>query len=69
MTDASSDDLQQFSTEVSRRCLITAAAMLAVVGAVSPAAAQIQQEPKHVGQIRFSNPDTMQKPSRQATAM
>jgi len=36
----SSDDLQQFSSDVSRRRLITAAATLAVAGTISPAAAQ-----------------------------
>ena len=58
--------LQRFWTEVSRRCLITGATMLTVVWAVSPAAAQLDRgSPNTSDQIRFSNPDTMQKPPGQ----
>jgi enamine deaminase RidA (YjgF/YER057c/UK114 family) len=62
----SSDDLQQFSNDVSRRRLITAAATLAVAGTISPAAAQLtDRSPNMPDNIRFSNPDTMQKPPGQ----
>jgi len=62
-TPSSSDDLQQFSSDVSRRRLITAAATLAVAGTISPAAAQLtDRSPNMPDNIRFSNPDTMQKP-------
>jgi hypothetical protein len=64
MTDKpSSDDLQQFSSDVSRRRLITAAATLAVARTISPAAAQLtDRSPNMPDNIRFSNPDTIQKP-------
>src|SRR5262247_2315361 len=62
----SSDDLQQFSSDVSRRRLITAAATLAVAGTISPAAAQLTDRSANMpDNIRFSNPDTMQKPPGQ----
>ena len=62
----SSDDLQQFSSGVSRRRLITAAATLAVAGTISPAAAQSpDRRPNMPDNIRFSNPDTIQKPPGQ----
>jgi enamine deaminase RidA (YjgF/YER057c/UK114 family) len=62
----SSDHLQQFSSDVSRRRLITAAATLAVAGTISPAAAQLtDRSPNMPDNIRFSNPDTMQKPPGQ----
>jgi hypothetical protein len=61
----SSDDLHRFSTDVSRRCLITGTAALAVAPAVSPAAGQLDRSPNMPDHIRFSNPDTMQKPPGQ----
>jgi enamine deaminase RidA (YjgF/YER057c/UK114 family) len=65
-TPSSSDDLQQFSSDVSRRRLIAAAATLAVAGTISPAAAQVtDRSPNMPDNIRFSNPDTMQKPPGQ----
>jgi enamine deaminase RidA (YjgF/YER057c/UK114 family) len=46
--------------------LITTAATLAVAGTISPAAAQLpDRSPNMPDNIRFSNPDTMQKPPGQ----
>ena len=59
----SSEDLQQFSTRVSRRRVVAEAVTLAVAGATSPAFAQsTDRSPNMPDNIRFSNPDTMQKP-------
>ena len=59
----SSEDSQQFSTHVSRRRVVAGAVTLAVAGATSPAFAQsTDRSPNMPDNIRFSNPDTMQKP-------
>jgi enamine deaminase RidA (YjgF/YER057c/UK114 family) len=59
----SSEDLQQFSTHVSRRRVAPGAVTLAVAGTISPTFAQsTDRSPKMPDNIRFSNPDTMQKP-------
>ena len=63
MTDASSSDLQQFLSDVSRRRIITGAVTLAVASAIPPAEAQpIDRRSNMPDNVRFSNPDTMQKP-------
>jgi enamine deaminase RidA (YjgF/YER057c/UK114 family) len=65
MADASSFELaQQSSTEVSRRQVVLAGAItLAVAGATSPASAQSNnRSPNMPDNIRFSSPDTIQKP-------
>jgi hypothetical protein len=64
MADTSSTEgSQQFSTHVSRRRVVTGAVTLAVAGASSPAFAQsTDRSPNMPDNIRFSNPDTMQKP-------
>ena len=59
----SSEDSQQFSAHVSRRRVVAGAVTLAVAGATSPAFAQsTDRSPNMPDNIRFSNPDTMQKP-------
>jgi enamine deaminase RidA (YjgF/YER057c/UK114 family) len=64
MADTSfSEDSPQISTDLSRRRVVAGAVMLAVVGATSPAFAQsTDRSPNMPDNIRFSNPDTMQKP-------
>jgi enamine deaminase RidA (YjgF/YER057c/UK114 family) len=64
MTDASSSsDLQQFLSAVSRRRVMTGAVTLAIAGAIPPAGAQpIDRRSNMPDNVRFSNPDTMQKP-------
>jgi enamine deaminase RidA (YjgF/YER057c/UK114 family) len=60
---SSSDDLQRFSTDVSRRRFIAGAGTLAMAGAISPAVAQLTDRSQNMpDNILFSNPDTMQKP-------
>jgi len=57
----SSEDLQQFSTHVSRRRVTPGAVTL--TGTISPTFAQsTDRSPNMPDNIRFSNPDTMQKP-------
>ena len=54
---------QQFSTHVSRRRVVAGTAALALAGATSPAFTQsTERSPNMPDNIRFSNPDTMQKP-------
>jgi enamine deaminase RidA (YjgF/YER057c/UK114 family) len=65
MADASSFELaQQSSIDVSRRQVVVAGAItLAVAGATSPAFAQSNnRSPNMPDNIRFSSPDTIQKP-------
>jgi enamine deaminase RidA (YjgF/YER057c/UK114 family) len=64
MADTSSSEYtRQFSTDVSRRQIVTGAVTLAIAGAGSPAFAQAtNRRPNMTDHIRFSNPDTMQKP-------
>src|SRR5262252_2733851 len=58
-----SEDSQQFSTHVSRRRVVAGAVTLGVAGATSPTFAQsTDRSPNMLDNIRFSNPDTMQKP-------
>lgn len=60
---SSSEHTQQFSTDVSRRQVVTGAVTLAVAGASSAAFGQAtDRRPNMPDHIRFSNPDTMQKP-------
>jgi enamine deaminase RidA (YjgF/YER057c/UK114 family) len=60
---ASTEDSEQFSTHVSRRRVVAGAVTLAVAGATSPAFAQSTDRSRNMpDNIRFSNPDTMQKP-------
>jgi enamine deaminase RidA (YjgF/YER057c/UK114 family) len=62
MADTSSNS-QQFSSQVSRRRVVVGAVTLAVAGATSPAFAQTTDRSQNMpDNIRFSNPDTMQKP-------
>jgi enamine deaminase RidA (YjgF/YER057c/UK114 family) len=62
----SSDYLQQFSADVSRRGLIIGTVTLVAAGAILPAAAQLtDRSPNMPDNVRFSNPDTMQKPPGQ----
>src|SRR5262245_37207353 len=61
-----SDDPQPISNEISRRDVIAVAGTLAVAAAISPALAQpTTRSPNMPDNIRFSNPDTMQKPPGQ----
>ena len=54
---------QQSSTDLSRRRVVAGAVTLSVAGALSPAFAQpTDRSPDMPDNIRFSNPDTMQKP-------
>jgi enamine deaminase RidA (YjgF/YER057c/UK114 family) len=64
MTDTSSSEhRRQFSTDFSRRQIVGGAVTLAVAGATSPAFAQAtNRSPNMPDHIRFSSPDTMQKP-------
>jgi enamine deaminase RidA (YjgF/YER057c/UK114 family) len=63
MADTSSEDPQQFTGDVSRRRVVAGVAALSAVGAISPAFAQsTDRSPNMPDNIRFSNPDTMQKP-------
>jgi enamine deaminase RidA (YjgF/YER057c/UK114 family) len=65
MADSSSfEPFQQFSGDVSRRQVVVAGAItLAFAGATSPAVAQsTDRSPNMPDNIRFSTPDTMQKP-------
>ena len=64
MVDASSsENSQQSSTDLSRRRVVAGAVTLSVAGALSPAFAQpTDRSPDMPDNIRFSNPDTMQKP-------
>jgi enamine deaminase RidA (YjgF/YER057c/UK114 family) len=64
MADTSSlEDPRQFATDVSRRRVVAGVATLSAVGAISPAFAQsTDRSPNMPDNIRFSNPDTMQKP-------
>jgi enamine deaminase RidA (YjgF/YER057c/UK114 family) len=60
---SSSEDPQQFSSEVSRRRVVVGGVTLAVAGATSPAFTQsTDRNPNMPDNIRFSNPDTMQTP-------
>jgi enamine deaminase RidA (YjgF/YER057c/UK114 family) len=59
---SSSEDLQRFSTQISRRRVVAGATM-AIAGAISHAFAQSTDRSTNMpDNIRFSNPDTMQKP-------
>jgi enamine deaminase RidA (YjgF/YER057c/UK114 family) len=59
----SSERFQQFSADVSRRQVVAGALTLGVAGATSPAVAQSHdRNPSMSDNIRFSSPDTMQKP-------
>jgi enamine deaminase RidA (YjgF/YER057c/UK114 family) len=59
---ASTEDSQQFSTHVSRGRVVAGAVTLAVAGA-TPAFAQSTDRSRNMpDNIRFSNPETMQKP-------
>jgi enamine deaminase RidA (YjgF/YER057c/UK114 family) len=64
MADTSSfEHSQQFSSGVSRRQVVAGAITLGVAGATSPAFAQSNnRSPTMPDNIRFSSPDTMQKP-------
>jgi enamine deaminase RidA (YjgF/YER057c/UK114 family) len=64
MADTSSpEESRQFSTAVSRRRVVAGAITLAVASATSPAFAQSTDgSPNMPDNMRFSNPDTMQKP-------
>jgi enamine deaminase RidA (YjgF/YER057c/UK114 family) len=64
MADTSfSEDSQQFATDVSRRRVVAGAVTLSLAGAISPAFAQsTDRSPNMPDNIRFSSPDTMQKP-------
>jgi len=64
MADTSSlERFRQFSTDVSRRQVVTGAITLGIAGATAPAFAQAtDRRPIMADNIRFSNPDTMQKP-------
>src|SRR6516165_6870347 len=64
MTDTlSSEGSQQFLTYISRRRVVAGTVTLAVTGAIWPAFAQsTDRRPNMPDNIRFSNPDTMQKP-------
>jgi len=64
MVDASSsEDSQQSSPDLSCRRVVAGAVTLSVAGALSPAFAQpTDRSPDMPDNIRFSNPDTMQKP-------
>jgi enamine deaminase RidA (YjgF/YER057c/UK114 family) len=64
MADTSSiQNPQQFSSHVSRRRALAGAVTLAVAGAALPAFAQSTDRSRNMpDNIRFSNPDTMQKP-------
>jgi enamine deaminase RidA (YjgF/YER057c/UK114 family) len=64
MADTSSaEESRQFSIAVSRRRLVAGAVRLAVASATSAAFAQSTDgSPNMPDNIRFSNPDTMQKP-------
>ena len=63
---SSSEDQQLFPSEVSRRRVVAGAVTLSVVGTISPAFAQsTDRSPNMPDNIRFSNPDTMQKPPGQ----
>jgi enamine deaminase RidA (YjgF/YER057c/UK114 family) len=54
---------QQFSTDLSRRQVLAGAIALGVAGAASPAVAQSNdRSPNMPDNVRFSSPDTMQKP-------
>src|SRR5215469_1925831 len=58
-----SEDSQQFSTHVSRRRVVAGTVTLAVAGATSPALGQsTDRSPNMPDNIRFSSPDTLQKP-------
>ena len=60
---SSSEDSQLFSTEISRRRVVAGAVTLSIVGTISPAFAQsTDRSPSMPDNLRFSNPDTMQKP-------
>src|SRR5438552_2394362 len=60
---SSSEDSRRLFDRVSRRRVVAAAVTLAVAGATSPAFAQsTDRRPNMPDNIRFSNPDTMQKP-------
>jgi enamine deaminase RidA (YjgF/YER057c/UK114 family) len=64
MADTSSTQgSRQFSTHVSRRRVVASAVTVAVAGVTSPAVAQSTDRSRNMpDNIRFSNPDTMQKP-------
>jgi enamine deaminase RidA (YjgF/YER057c/UK114 family) len=60
---SSSEDSRQFSIEASRRDAAAGTAMLAVVGTISSTFVHsTDRSPNMPDNIRFSNPDTMQKP-------
>jgi enamine deaminase RidA (YjgF/YER057c/UK114 family) len=60
---SSSEHTRQPLTDVSRRQIVTGAVTLAIAGASSTAFAQAtDRRPNMADHIRFSNPDTMQKP-------
>jgi enamine deaminase RidA (YjgF/YER057c/UK114 family) len=61
--DASSTEESQPLTQVSRRHVVAGAVTLVAAGTISPAFAQSTDgSPNMPENIRFSNPDTMQKP-------
>ena len=63
MADTLSFEDLQLSTHISRRRVVAGTVTLAVAGATSPAFAQsTDRSPNMPDNIRFSNPDTMQKP-------
>jgi hypothetical protein len=56
-------NLQQLLTEISRRRVVTGAATLAIATATSPAFSESTNRSTNMpDNVRFSNPDTMQKP-------
>jgi hypothetical protein len=59
---ASEDDPQQSSTDVSRRRVVSGVVTLAVAGATSAFAQPTDRSLNMPDNIKFSNPDTMQKP-------
>jgi enamine deaminase RidA (YjgF/YER057c/UK114 family) len=60
---SSSEDSQLFSTDISRRRIMAGAVTLSIAGTISPAFAQSSdRSPSMPDNLRFSNPDTMQKP-------
>ena len=57
------EHFQQFSTDISRRQVVAGAITLGVAGVTPPAFAQSNdRSPKMPDNVRFSSPDTMQKP-------
>jgi enamine deaminase RidA (YjgF/YER057c/UK114 family) len=64
MTKSDTRDSAQPSDDVSRRRVVTGAGALVLAGVASQAFAQSSSDrsPSMAGNVRFSNPDTMQKP-------